>query len=1027
MITCQINNQSLVTVYDEVVADSVEYLTASFTFSDDWDGYSRTVIFSNYSNNKVLIVTLIDGDLLYLGNNACYVPHEVIESPGFSISVFGIKDESIITTDEKNIVVRESGYKRGEVPEEPTPTDVERIIGIATSAKNVADSVREDADAGLFKGEKGDKGDSGEQGPQGERGETGPQGPQGIPGVSPTTDEHFNKNSLNAQSGKAVNEAVENKADKDGDYPELKAGLANNLISVITENDQEPYNFRTSGGSLNIGSRKVEEIVGGTICWNQHCSTDQAQRSNAGNYTSNGKTLTYNQESVYYFTADIDFSDGPHASLGPVMMGLWQDTIGQLPFVRKIMPYKESGFSTYYLIVKGKDLGTTIPNGNKCYSIFQAFGKDGGTITYKNCNSFDLTLMFGSSIANYIYNLEKSSIGSGVSWFKRYFPKQNYDVDIGTLISVKTSAHKMVGFNLFKDDVLSQTVSTSYVKIEGDDKTSFINFLKKIQLLNKPFYYNIKVSNTATTSGAKVGEIRLTDESSGSVVNLKSIIPNNEFSLSNVDLNKITHVYLYGRSPAEEVTFSNPCFNIQWDGERNGEYEPYHEVNYTLSDVELYGFPMLDENNNPYYDGDVYSGDGKITRNYIKVKGSDLSTIWFNIYNAENHILGMTITNKNTIDIGRIISDKYQYVGKTWGPNSTLLADLTMCDYAANNGARTIYIKDNSCSTVEEFRQAISNVYFVYELQTPVIETENILPYTNPQWVDDWGTEEFVDEREIKIPVGHNTDYDVNLKSKLEMAPDSPEEDGEYILKQTNSENKYVPIGQSAVIYPKQQAEIDFAKKQNGYRRLLTLTITNTEDSYSSDYSTYGRFHKVTGISAPSFSTEKYFKKENGQFILLTEEPSDWSNNYSSYYSGATNFLINLRNYSTNGFSSLRIKAKIPTDSYSNSDLAGYIGSDTDNSGAHLNNYGLINFRKMVGNNAVDTYTVFEIFADETFITYAKIASHYSQVASSINEQISYGREPIINDCLRRVQIQTTRAIGFPAGSVFIIEGIDKS
>lgn len=158
MITCQINNQSLVTVYDEVVADSVKYLIANFTFSDDWEGYSKTVIFNNYSNNKILTVTLIDGDSLYLGDNTCYIPHEVIESPGFSISVFGVKDESVITTNEKNIVVKESGYKRGETPEEPTPTDVERIIRIATSAKNIAESVRADADAGLFKGEKGDPG-----------------------------------------------------------------------------------------------------------------------------------------------------------------------------------------------------------------------------------------------------------------------------------------------------------------------------------------------------------------------------------------------------------------------------------------------------------------------------------------------------------------------------------------------------------------------------------------------------------------------------------------------------------------------------------------------------------------------------------------------------------------------------------------------------------------------------------------------------------------------------------------------------
>lgn len=195
MIACQINNQSLVTIYDEVVADSVKYLMANFTFSDDWEGYSKTVIFNNYSNNKILTVTLIDGDSLYLGDNTCYIPHEVIESPGFSISVFGVKDESVITTNEKNIVVKESGYKRGETPEEPTPTDVERIIGIATSAKNVAESVRADADAGLFKGDKGDKGD------------TGPQGPKGDPGEA-TVDQTYDGSSTNAQSGTAVAGAI---------------------------------------------------------------------------------------------------------------------------------------------------------------------------------------------------------------------------------------------------------------------------------------------------------------------------------------------------------------------------------------------------------------------------------------------------------------------------------------------------------------------------------------------------------------------------------------------------------------------------------------------------------------------------------------------------------------------------------------------------------------------------------------------------------------------------------------------------
>lgn len=55
----------------------------------------------------------------------------------------------------------------------------------AAEAQAIAQSVRDDADAGKFdgeKGDKGDKGDTGERGPAGPTGPVGPIGPQGIQG-----------------------------------------------------------------------------------------------------------------------------------------------------------------------------------------------------------------------------------------------------------------------------------------------------------------------------------------------------------------------------------------------------------------------------------------------------------------------------------------------------------------------------------------------------------------------------------------------------------------------------------------------------------------------------------------------------------------------------------------------------------------------------------------------------------------------------------------------------------------------------
>ena len=69
----------------------------------------------------------------------------------------------------------------GIAPAEPTPDVVQQILSAANEAdskaeqaQKVAQSVRDDADAGKFNGAQGPKGDTGPQGPQGPKGDTGP-------------------------------------------------------------------------------------------------------------------------------------------------------------------------------------------------------------------------------------------------------------------------------------------------------------------------------------------------------------------------------------------------------------------------------------------------------------------------------------------------------------------------------------------------------------------------------------------------------------------------------------------------------------------------------------------------------------------------------------------------------------------------------------------------------------------------------------------------------------------------------------
>ena len=83
------------------------------------------------------------------------------------------------------------------------------------------------------------------------------------------------------------------------------------------------------------------------------------------------------------------------------------------------------------------------------------------TINFKNIQVIDLTQMFGLTIADAIYAMEQTNTGSGVAWFKKYFPKLYYEYNAGSLQSVNVASHDMVGFNAWDEEWESGSISTS--------------------------------------------------------------------------------------------------------------------------------------------------------------------------------------------------------------------------------------------------------------------------------------------------------------------------------------------------------------------------------------------------------------------------------------------------------------------------------------------------------------------------------------------------------------------------------------
>ncbi len=191
----QLKHQEIKRLDRNVVASgSRNYVTARFIpITDDWSG----------------IVTAIFGDYLVVLDEhlSCHVPYEVLQNKGqFSVSAFC---GDLHTATAETVLVMQSGYRDGIEPGEPEPDVYSQIVSMVNEAVETANSVREDADAGLFIGPEGPKGDTGEPGPQGPAGEpgpageTGPMGPEGPPGEKgdPFVYEDFTPQQLAALTG----------------------------------------------------------------------------------------------------------------------------------------------------------------------------------------------------------------------------------------------------------------------------------------------------------------------------------------------------------------------------------------------------------------------------------------------------------------------------------------------------------------------------------------------------------------------------------------------------------------------------------------------------------------------------------------------------------------------------------------------------------------------------------------------------------------------------------------------------------
>lgn len=500
-----------------------------------------------------------------------------------------------------------------------------------------------------------------------------------------------------------------------------------NATFTPTSTDTTPYLFKAVGDVY--GDRLEDKIVGGTVAWNQLAIAPPASTLQNITFTRDTDKTTVTMNGTATAIVYKQFSESPKSIVGHVYL---VDVSKALPSVQI---YNDNGG-----VATGNGKRSTVGKAiaEKWFFIRIEKGTTIDNVSIKP-NIIDLTQMFGSTIADYIYSLEQSQAGAGVAWFKKLFPNDYYAYNAGELLSVGgLQSHDTVGFNQWDEEWEVGAINGSGVPFSSNEWIRSKNFNRVIAGAS---YCIRKGSGDYTrlyfydVNGNHLGNFETPDATR--VVTA----PSNAYYIK-----VSSHIATYKNDIC--INFSNPS--------RNGEYEPYEKHSYPLdSSLTLRGIPKLDASNNLYYDGDEYTSDGKVMRKYGIV---DLGTLTWE-YNSTYAVFTANVNAYTSFPTPG--PNNMGMCSKYLVHRSVVASELAnyddtifICPYNWSS-KKHLVVRDTSYTDATTFKSAMSGVMLVYELATPTTETAE--PYTNPQIVSKYGTLEYVTNS--IVPVGHKTTY----------------------------------------------------------------------------------------------------------------------------------------------------------------------------------------------------------------------------------------------------------------------------
>ena len=380
------------------------------------------------------------------------------------------------------------------------------------------------------------------------------------------------------------------------------------------------------------------------------------------------------------------------------------------------------------------DSGTssvTIPSGRK-YALYHSnawsVGQSSGSaisVTGGSDMFIDLTLKFGSSVADKIYTMEQATAGSGIAYLKSLgLLKDGYEAyNVGEIVSSQPVKRVVRGFNQWDEEITDGELNADGSVYVTTSSVCSKNYCKCLP--NTDYYFK------------NVTNVVFYDEDKNAI---------SRTATNNTITRSPQNAYYFKIDWRSSATYSHTtCINIS-DTDKNGTYEPYTEVEYDLGSDTLRGIPTLD-GNNIVADGDVKTSDGVINTRYLEpINLGDLTWLASSLSSGLSGGFVATLSGvkaaSSADSVVRIVCSKYVAITR----NNVYRSEQVGIAVGTDG---KLYVYDTAYSDSATFKTAMDGVYLLAEKATPTTEVST--PFTSPQV--SMVTEEIVSD----VPCGHDS------------------------------------------------------------------------------------------------------------------------------------------------------------------------------------------------------------------------------------------------------------------------------